>query len=85
MVSSQLHYTKRNRFMPFLMAEILNFQGSTHRTGVGSFSKIIIQVDCCIKHDFQKRKIGMATVSHDFLACLRDDRYTVIRKTNKSR
>ena len=33
-----LHYTKRNRFMPFLLAEILNFQGSTHRYGVGSFS-----------------------------------------------
>ena len=39
MVSSQFHYTKRNRFMPFLLAEILNFQGSTHRIGVGSFSK----------------------------------------------
>mgnify|MGYP000903665141 CR=1 FL=1 len=38
MVSSQLHYTKVNRFMPFLLAEILNFQGSTHRIGVGSFS-----------------------------------------------
>ena len=24
--------------MPFLLAEILNFQGSTHRIGVGSFS-----------------------------------------------
>ena len=31
-------YTKRDRFMPFLLAEILNFQGSTHRIGVGSFS-----------------------------------------------
>ena len=41
MVSSQFHYTKRNRFMPFLLAEILNFQGSTHRIGVGSFSNII--------------------------------------------
>ena len=39
MVSSQFQYTKRNRFMPFLLAEILNFQGSTHRIGVGSFSK----------------------------------------------
>ena len=38
MVSSQFHYTKRNRFMPFLLAEILNFQGSTHQYGVGSFS-----------------------------------------------
>ena len=28
--------------MPFLLAEILNFQGSTHRIGVGSFSKYII-------------------------------------------
>ena len=27
--------------MPFLLAEILNFQGSTHRYGVGSFSHII--------------------------------------------
>ena len=26
--------------MPFLLAEILNFQGSTHRIGVGSFSKV---------------------------------------------
>ena len=41
MVSSQFHYTKRNRFMPFLLAEILNFQGSTHHIGVGSFSKIL--------------------------------------------
>jgi len=24
--------------MPFLLVEILNFQGSTHRIGVGSFS-----------------------------------------------
>ena len=43
MVSSQFHYTKRNRFMPFLLAEILNFQGSTHHIGVGSFSKIIFR------------------------------------------
>ena len=27
--------------MPFLLAEILNFQGSTHRIGVGSFSYIL--------------------------------------------
>lgn len=30
--------------MPFLLAEILNFQGSIHRIGVGSFSKIINQL-----------------------------------------
>lgn len=28
--------------MPFLLAEILNFQGSTHRIGVGSFSHLLI-------------------------------------------
>ena len=38
MVSSQLHYTKVNRFMPFLLAEILNFQGLAYLIGVGSFS-----------------------------------------------
>ena len=38
MVSSQFHYTKRNRFMPFLLAEILNFQGAKPCLGVGSFS-----------------------------------------------
>ena len=42
MVSSQLHYTKWNIFMPFLLAEILNFQGSTHLIGVGSLSKLIL-------------------------------------------
>lgn len=44
MVSSQFHYTKRNRFMPFLLAEILNFQGSTHHIGVGSFSNKVKMV-----------------------------------------
>ena len=44
MVSSQLHYTKVNRFMPFLLAEILNFQGSIHRIGVGSFSKKVYAI-----------------------------------------
>ena len=27
--------------MPFLLAEILNFQGSAHLIGVGSFSKYL--------------------------------------------
>ena len=27
--------------MPFLLAEILNFQGSTHHIGVGSFSELV--------------------------------------------
>ena len=29
--------------MPFLLAEILNFQGSTHHIGVGSFSYLNIK------------------------------------------
>ena len=28
--------------MPFLLTEILNFQGSTHLIGVGSFSKVVL-------------------------------------------
>ena len=28
--------------MPFLLAEILNFQGSTHHIGVGSFSHYLL-------------------------------------------
>jgi hypothetical protein len=28
--------------MPFLLAEILNFQGSTHHIGVGSFSDLLL-------------------------------------------
>ena len=41
MVFGQLHYTKRVVFMPFLVAEILNFQGSAHHVGVGSLSNLI--------------------------------------------
>lgn len=28
--------------MPFLLAEILNFQGSTHHIGVGSFRRLLV-------------------------------------------
>lgn len=34
--------------MPFLLAEILNFQGSTHHIGVGSFS-YLDKKDCFFK------------------------------------
>lgn len=40
MVSCQLHYTTKVVFMPFLSAEILNYQGSTHFIGVGSLSNL---------------------------------------------
>jgi hypothetical protein len=42
MVSRQFHYTKRDAFMPFLLAEILNFQGSAHLIGVGSLSYLFV-------------------------------------------
>ena len=34
--------------MPFLVAEILNFQGSAHHVGVGSLSKFIIASFSCL-------------------------------------
>lgn len=37
--------------MPFLLAEILNFQGSTYRIGVGSFSEIIINTAFTLGYD----------------------------------
>lgn len=45
--------------MPFLLAEILNFQGSTHHIGVGSFSQLLnklISKEICGK--FQAYKIN---------------------------
>ena len=41
--------------MPFLLAEILNFQGSTHHIGVGSFSKLFYEIK---KDLFQIEKEG---------------------------
>ena len=41
MVFGQSHYIKTERIYAFLLAEILNFQGSTHLFGVGSFSKLV--------------------------------------------
>ena len=37
-VSGQFNYTKGTASMPFKLPTLLNFQGSTHRFGVGSFS-----------------------------------------------
>ena len=39
--------------MPFLLAEILNFQGSTHRIGVGSFSYLFIPLFIGTGQSFQ--------------------------------
>ena len=64
MVSSQFHYTKQNRFMPFLLAEILNFQGSTHRIGVGSFSSKFDSIDPITEEslDFDRYEIKVTNV-----------------------
>ena len=35
--------------MPFLLAEILNFQGSTHRIGVGSFRILYKEITFYLK------------------------------------
>ena len=43
--------------MPFLLVEILNFQGSTHQYGVGSFSIVIYEnekVNENLKYDLFK-------------------------------
>ena len=40
--------------MPFLLAEILNFQGSTHRIGVGSFSKLFFENEIKDKNNQKK-------------------------------
>ena len=36
--------------MPFLLAEILNFQGSTHHIGVGSFSYLLLKLKVLGEH-----------------------------------
>ena len=46
--------------MPFLLAEILNFQGSAHLRGVGSFSKLIRQG--------KARNVAVAAIARE-LAC----------------
>ena len=44
--------------MPFLLAEILNFQGSTHRIGVGSFSKLFYKYYLVIIHSGERQMIN---------------------------
>ena len=40
--------------MPFLLAEILNFQGLAHLIGVGSFSELIMRTPQIIKQWFEE-------------------------------
>ena len=68
--TSQFHYTKRNRFMPFLLAEILNFQGSTHQYGVGSFSYLPLKVPYQVPPRLFYSHIFSAAVSIVFTAAI---------------
>ena len=49
--------------MPFLLAEILNFQGSTHRIGVGSFSNIVLEreEERYEKERYEKERVKQVT------------------------
>ena len=42
MVFRQFPLYQTGQVYAFLLAEILNFQGSTHRIGVGSFSILVV-------------------------------------------
>lgn len=67
MVFGQLHYTKRVVFMPFLVAEILNFQGSAHHVGVGSLSYLIEKAP--EYKDMEKFTKEFVLVSNAFVDC----------------
>ena len=57
-VSGQFNYTKGTASMPFKLSALLNFQGSTHLFGVGSFSYLIYSLDitaCQLRADFSAR------------------------------
>ena len=55
--------------MPFLLAEILNFQGSTHHIGVGSFSYLLFLIpfpdhQAELKKHFGREDNGMEMKLH---------------------
>ncbi|MGN8962954.1 hypothetical protein, partial [Bariatricus sp. HCP28S3_D3] len=58
-VSGQFHYIKRALFMPFLLAEILNFQGTEHLIGVGSLSYVIVRRGSLIFYAVIEGEIGL--------------------------
>ena len=62
MVSRQFHYIKRNVFMPFLLAEILNYQGSAHFIGVGSLSNLIQNTHAF--YNYNIKKIPLEYIPH---------------------
>ena len=51
--------------MPFLLAEILNFQGSPHLIGVGSLSNI-----SCIEIQFPYREIQTKVKTNSNISCI---------------
>ena len=60
--------------MPFLLVEILNFQGSAHLRGVGSLSKLVIAEKPSVAQSIAK-VIG---------ADKREDRYLEARRRNQN-
>ena len=64
MVSRQFHYIKRNVFMPFLSAEILNYQGSAHFIGVGSLSYLFFHF---LLTSFPKCGIVLFNLNHELI------------------
>ncbi|MGN8767144.1 hypothetical protein, partial [Blautia massiliensis (ex Liu et al. 2021)] len=50
-------------FMPFLLAEILDFQGSAHLIGVGSLSKLIFNLFICLRR-FTISSFDVSITSH---------------------
>ena len=63
--------------MPFLLAEILNFQGSTHRIGVGSFSILFTIIKALKNAQF----INTLKRTVENLGCFKQTRNIFIPKT----
>ena len=62
--------------MPFLLAEILNFQGSTHHIGVGSFSKLFFMTGLYLGSAWE-------ILFYLILSCLLGLGFAALRKTQK--
>ena len=92
MVSSQLHYSKWNAFMPFLLAEILNFQGSTHLSGVGSLSNneyeyvgrqkrnFVCGVDNIYPEQIEELLLEISNIREVVVTKIPDDKYQYLPK-----
>ena len=69
--------------MPFLLAEILNFQGSTHLIGVGSLSYLIMK-SRKYKSEKEKNAIDKGLIAYLFTSSFIVS-WIVYRKNNNDR